>query len=215
MPEGDRFEKGFGAGWRGALRLVLGGIAPEEEVADKLVRSLAKSLRDRSGSPGLEAICQVLESGDSGSLLKPFQVLDGIVQDHEGHRHTRVATEVAKSLMAQRDATNGSTASETLTHRLVRETCTALVDHYFFSRAYPQLMAEGRFVDHGSAREWQDRVEQAMQPAVEKLAAKLISRPDAEGLRAPRRSVPKESTRKLLEEDLLSTAARVPAALPL
>ena len=215
MPEGDRFEKGFGAGWRGALTLVQGGVASEEEVADKLVKSLAKTLRVEGGAPGLEAICQVVESADKNSLVESFHALDVIVQDHDGHRHTKVAAEVAKSLMVQRDASNGSAASESLPHRLMRETCSALSDHYFFGRAYPQLMAEGRFVDHEHAREWQVRVEQIMQPAVVKFADKLVSRPDAEGLRAPRRSVPKESTRSLLEEDLLSTPAKVPALLPL
>ena len=215
MPEGDCFERGFGAGWRGALTLVLGGVASEEEVADKLVKSLAKTLRVEGGVPGLEAIWQVVEGTEPNSLLKSFQALDDTVHDHGGNRHTRVAAEVAKSFLVQRDATNGSAASESLPHRLVRETCAALVDHYFFGRAYPQLMAEGRFVDNANAMEWQVRVEQVMQPAIVKISDKLVSRPDAEGLRAPRRSVPKESTRSLLEEDLLSTPSKVPALLPL
>ena len=215
MPEDDRFKKGFGAGWRGALRLVQGGVSSDEEVADKLVKSLAKTLHVEGGVPGLEVICRVVESADRSSLLESFHALGVIVLDHERHRHTKVATEVAKSLMVQRDVTNGSAASESLPHRLLRETCSALLAHYFFGRAYPQLMAEGRFVDHEHARHWQVRVEQVMQPAIVKFADKLVSRPDAEGLRAPRRSVPKESTRNLLEEDLLSTPAKVPALLPL
>ena len=215
MPEGDRFEKGFGSGWRGALTLVRGGVASEEEVADKLGKALAKTLRDRSGVPGHEAICRVMEGAETGSLLESFQVLDDIDRSHEGHRHTKVATDVAKSLLVQGDAANGMAALGSLPHRLASETCSALVDHYFFGRAYPQLIAEGRFVDHEHARQWQDRVEQAMQPTVAKFADKLVSRPDAQGLRAPRRSVPKESTRTLLKEDLFSTPAKVPAGLPL
>ena len=215
MPEGDRFEKGFGAGWRGALVLVQGGVASEEEVADKLVKSLAKTLRVEDGIPGHEAICRVMEAADIVPLLDSFQALDDTVRDHEGHRHTKVAAEVAKSLLVQEDAANGTAAPEFLATRLTAETCSALVDHYFFGRAYPQLIAEGRFVDHEHTRQWQGRVEHAMRPAVGKLADKLVSKPNAEGLRAPRRSVPKESTRNLLGEDLLSTISKVPAGLPL
>ncbi len=215
MPEGDRFEKSFGAGWRSALALAQGGVASEKEVANKLEKSLAKTLRDRSGVPGLAAICLVMESAGTTSLLKGFQALDDIVREGEGHRHTRIAAEVAKSLLVQGDAADGSAASESLPYRLLRMTCSALLDHYFFGRAYPRLLAEGRFVGHEDAREWQNRIKQAMQPAIAKYADKLVSRPDAEGLRALRRSMPKESTRNLLEEDLLSTISKVPAGLPL
>ncbi len=213
MPEGDRFERSFGAGWRGALRLVREGVGTDEEVADKLLKSLAKTLRDQRGVPGLEEMSRVVVEGKSNSLLDSFNALDGIVREYEGHRHAMVATDVAKSLLVQEDTANGMAASEFLVDRFVGDTCSALLDHYFFARAYPQLIAEGRFIDHEDARQWQRRVEQVMHPNVAKLADRLTQRPDAESLRAPKRTLPVESTRNLLEADLLSTVREEPVGL--
>ena len=215
MPEGDHFERSFGAGWRGVLQLVREGVGSDEEVADKLVKSLAKALRNEKGVPGIAEIFRVIAEAKVNSLLNSFNALDDIVRDHEGHRHTKVAVDVAKSRLVQKDAANGMAASEVQAHRFVEDTCSALLEHYFFARTYPQLIAEGRFSDHEDARQWQRRVEQAMQPNVVRLAEGLAQRPDAKGLRAPKRIVPTESTTNLLAVDLLSTTQKEPAGLPL
>ena len=215
MPEGDRFERSFGAGWRGAFQLVRGGFSSDGEIADKLVGSLAKTLRNEKGVPGFAEMYRVIVEGKKNSLLQAFNALDDIVRDNEGHGHTQVAADVAKSLLVQQDASNGMAASETLERRLAEGTCSALMDHYFFARAYPQLIDEGRFFDHEDARQWRHRVEQAIQGNVAKLADRLAERPDAEGLRTPKRIVPKESTRKLLQADLLTPVPKEPVGLPL
>ena len=40
MPEGDRFERSLGAGWRSAFRYAAGEVASEQEIEDKLMGSL-------------------------------------------------------------------------------------------------------------------------------------------------------------------------------
>ena len=45
MVERDRFEKQFGAGWRSAYRYAREGQVSLGEIADKLVGSLARTLR--------------------------------------------------------------------------------------------------------------------------------------------------------------------------
>ena len=37
MPEGDRFERSLGAGWRSAFRYAAGEVASEQEIEDKLM----------------------------------------------------------------------------------------------------------------------------------------------------------------------------------
>ena len=53
MPDLDRFERAFGAGWRGAYRRARHDAAPTAEVADKLINALARTLRERGGIPGI------------------------------------------------------------------------------------------------------------------------------------------------------------------
>lgn len=214
MPEGDRFEESFGAGWRAALVVVEGGVASDAEVADKLVKALAKTLRANGGVPGLLAMAEIVESSNGISLLERFSALDAIARAQEGHRHTKVATDVAKSLVVQNGAASGGSIHDSLERRLVGDTCAALVSHYFFERAQQQLIAGGRFADTEDARRWQVRVEQIMEPAIAKIAERLVRRPDAEGLRAPKRNVPMESTHNLLYENLNPIPSRELSRVP-
>lgn len=215
MPEGDRFERSFKAGWRSAIRLVREGVGSEDEVADKLVASLAETLRDEKGVPCFPEMLRVITKGETRSLLDSFNDMDEIVRDSEGHRHTQIASDVAKSLLVQMDVADGMDDFALLTLSFSEHVCSALLDHYFFGRAYPQLVAEGRFGDYEDAMRWQNRVERIMQPNITKLADRLVHIPDAEGLRAPKRIVPKESTSNLLDTNLLFIGSTESDELPL
>lgn len=216
MPELDRFERIFQPGWRSAYQHAREGKASVEEIGDKLVKTLAKTLRSSEGVPGLPAMAGIVAAGDGVSILEQFNALDDIVRDRV-HRHSivrdrghsKVAAEVAKSFLVQQDASAGAPSYEDAVRQLNSGVCVALVGHYFFANARQHLVAEGKIVDHGEAREWQAQIERVIQPPIEKIATQLVQRPDAKGLRAPRSMVRKKSTNSLLEEELLPARARV------
>ena len=200
MPEGDRFERSLGAGWRSAFRYAAGEVASEQEIEDKLVGSLAKTLSGNGGVPGHDAIVRTIVGAHEASLMESFGALDGIVRDQGGDRHTKVAVAVAKSFLVQQGVSILS--PDQMARQLSMSTCEALIEHYFFARVTQRLIAKGRFADRNKARQWQGRVEQAMRPRIEKLAGQLVQDPSAASLRAPRRVTKKVSTSELLSEDL-------------
>ena len=200
MPEGDRFERNLGAGWRSAFRYAAGEVASEQEIEDKLMGSLAKTLRENGGVPGHDAIARTIVGAHEASLMESFGALDGIVRDQGGDRHTKVAVDVAKSFLVQQGVSVPS--PDQMARQLSMSTCEALIEHYFFARVTQRLITKGRFADHNGARQWQGRVEQAMRPRIEKLAGQLVQDPSAASLRAPGRVTKKVSTSELLSEDL-------------
>ena len=200
MPEGDRFERGLDAGWRSAFRYATGGSASVEEIGDKLVASLSKTLRENGGVPGLEAITRTIVEAHEASLMENFGALDGIVREQGGHRHTKISADIAKSFLVQQGLRIPS--PDQMARQISLSTCEALVEHYFFARVHQRLITKDRFADHNEARQWQGRVEQAMQPRIEKVAGQLVQDADAAGLRAPKRVTRKVSTSDLLAEDL-------------
>ena len=202
MPEGDRFERGFFAGWRTAFRLAKGGMASPEEMSDKLAESITKTFRKDDGIPGLEEMSSLIVESRSDYLIKDFAALDQLVQDRLGHRHVKVAVEVAKSLIVQLGEDVKSRPEEVSTI-LAEATCWALIGHYFFARASQPLISDGRFTGLESYREWRDQVERVMQPVIKKIAARLVRDPSATGLRAPNRLAAKKTTHSLLNENLL------------
>lgn len=218
MAEGDRLEKAFGAGWRSAYRLAREGVAPPAEVADKLVMALAKTLRERSGVPCFREMEEVLRNAarrlalqssgvgeEAAILIESFNALDRIVRDQQGHRNTKVAAKVAKALLVQQGNYVNGHAFWPLTMRFVENTCTALVEHYFFATARQYLVAEDKLGNHEQARQWQHSVVEALQPAIRQIAERLAKDPNAKSLRAPNRTVKPESTSDLLAEVLVST----------
>ena len=211
MPELDRFERTFQAGWRAAYRHAREEMASDEEIGDKLVKTLAKTLRESDGVPGLRAMVAVVAGMDGDSMLELFEKLDGIVRNLSGHRHSKVAADVMKSFLVQQDPFTGIPTYEDAARQLSGDVCRALVEHYFFANARQHLVAEGRVASPEEARHWQDQMEQLIQPALERIADQLVQSPDTKGLRAPRGAAKKHSTSSLLNEDLLPTPAGVPA----
>ena len=208
MPEGDRFERSLGAGWRSAFRLMMDeGTAAE--VNDKLIESLAKALRREGGIPGLEEIAAVVEGQQDASPLVVHGALDSIVREHGGDRHTRIAADVAKSSFMLSELDVGATAPGDVAERIAVRTCSALVDHYFFGRTRERFITEGRLRDHAEAQGWRSQTIEAIRPRLEKLARQILQSPDGSGLRAPNREAPKKSTGDLLREELGASLSRV------
>ncbi len=210
MPELDRFERAFAAGWRKAYRRARMEGTSLEEVADILTGALSKELRDGGGVPGFREMERVVEEMVQGSavgfgsagqeaeaLIRAFTVLERIVQDHAGHTHTKIASDVAKSIIVHTD--EGPIAL-----RFVERICNAILERRFFANARQNLVAQDKLANYMEAQQWQSRIEQIMQPAITEIAGRVAQNPDAKGLQAPNRIVTKESTSDLLNEDLTS-----------
>lgn len=202
MPEGDRFERSFRAGWRGAYTYTRGGGPPPEEIGDKLSKTLARKLREADGVPGLPEMMQIVTGSNPESLLHQFGAIDRLVREQNGHIHTKVAAEVAKSIAVQSPSI-GFGLNGDVPRQFAQRVCQAIVENGFFAKAGTNLIEESRSSNLQDFREWQGRVERAMAPSIEKIADRLIERPDANGLRAPKRISKKKTTSEILRENLL------------
>ena len=141
---------------------------------------------------------------EAATLIESLNAQDRIVRDNDGHRHTNVAANVAKSLLVRQGVLANGNGIWPMTTHFAEATCTALVEHYFFATARQNLVAEGKVKDHGDARHWQQSVEEAMRPAVRQIAERLGNGPRSKALRAPNRTVKQQSTSDLLREGLIS-----------
>lgn len=207
MAELDRFEKSFTAGWRAAYNYARGGTASDGEVSDKLAKSLAKNLREQGGVPGFREMSAVIATGLGSPLDEPFAALDRIVRDQQGHRHTKLAAEAAKFILVSQEAPTGPGAASEIVEQFAVRTCELIIEHKFFANARQHLVTEEKLPGHGAAYDWQHRLERVNQPALREIAGQLLESPSAEGLRAPPRTMPVESTTELLHQDLLSVGA--------
>ena len=204
MVERDRFEKQFGAGWRSAYRYAREGNVPLEGICDKLVSALSKTLRKDGGIPAFDEMAHILTHGRSLGLMAAFGALDDLAERENGHRHTKIAADVAKSLIVQLEAAGWGVEASEISGRFAEVSCSALVERNYFAKARQPLLAEGRFDSYEQMTSWQSRVEEILRPQLSKIAAKLGKKPDGKGLRAPNRLTKKERTRDLLAENLLN-----------
>ena len=216
MAELDRFAKTFTAGWRAAYNYARGGAASDSEISDKLIKSLARNLREHRGIPGLREMGEVLASGLDASLDESFDALDRIIQTHGGHRHTKVAADAARFIRVTQEAATASGPSDDMMERFASQACAAIVEHKFFGNARQHLVTEGKLASHAGAYDWQRRIEEINEPAIRKVASQLLESPGAKSLRAPKRTAPKESTSTLLYEGLRPAEApnRTPVRIP-
>ena len=152
MPEGDRFERAFRDGWRSSYRYTRDGIASPEEIADRLVKALAKNLREASGVPGLPEMTQLIADCSSATLLDSYEALDRHVREYDGHRHAKIAADVAKSLIVQSLSGTAGMGGDVST-QFAERVCDAIVDNGFFAKAGARLVEEGRFSNLQEFRE--------------------------------------------------------------
>ena len=213
MPESDRFELTIPAGWRSAYRDARSGDATGEEVSDKLMTRLCKTLRDEAGIPGfLELVDELTAQGDV-SISERFKAIDRIVKEQESHRHTVIAAEAAKSTLILRAAGDCDPKHTSVAHQFAVQACKGLIEHYFFANARINLVAEGVLDSEASAYEWQSGINELLRSRVGYVATRLCEKPDAKGLRAPKRTVRRKSTSSLLTHDLLSSEHALASSL--
>ena len=216
MVERDCFEKQFGAGWLSAYRYAMEGNVPLEGICDKLVSALAKTLRDNGGIPAFGDMADILTQGRGLDLMAAFGALDDLVERENGHRHTKIAAEVAKSLRVQSEAAGWNVEASEIRARFAEASCSALVERNYFAKARHPLLAERNFESYEQVTAWQSRVEEISRPQISRIADQLGQKPDARGLRAPSRLTRKERTVDLLAENLLDvkTSNRSTASRP-
>ena len=202
MPEGDRFERSFRAGWRSAYNYVKDGGASTEEVGDKLAKTLVKKLRDTGGLPQLPDMTQIISDSNPEAVLRQFDALDRLVRLQNGQIHTKIAAEVAKSITVQ-STSRGFGLDGDIARQFAQGICQAVVENGFFAKAGSRLVEEGRFSNLQQFREWQGGVERTMGPSIAKIADQLMEKPDAKALRAPNRMSKKKTTSEILVENLL------------
>ena len=203
MVERDRFERQFGAGWLSAYQYAREGQVSPDGIADKLVASLAKTLREHGGIPAFPEIARIVAQGRDVDVLSAFGALDDFVEQQDGHRHTKIAAEVAKSLIVQWESAGWNVESSEVPGQLAEASCSALIEHYYFAKARQPLLAEGRFANYEESTGWQGQVEDLLRPQLSKISAKLERKPDGSGLRAPNRLIKRECTRDLLAENIV------------
>jgi hypothetical protein len=144
----------------------------------------------------------LLSPAGGSTRTKAFEALRQIEREQGGHRTTKVAARVARSILVQVSKQNAPHVSEAqLGQMLSEETCIGLVDHHFFGRARAYLVGE-RFPTFHEARAWEQAVIKAMSIGIQKLAARLWQDPSAAHLRAPKRSMARQPTRDLLNDPL-------------
>ena len=204
MPENDRFDLRLAPGWRTSFKYARNNAASDLEVTDSLVRSLAKAFRVGGGVPGFIDMLGIVTGFSPGGLLQGFGLLDAIVQVSEGHQHTKVAADVARSFLVQMDAGLESPPTESMPLQFSERVCSALLGNQFFAISRTSLQELRQVASLEDARQWQARIEQTMQSSIEELAARLLRRPDGQELRAPKRQLGKSTTSELLAENLVS-----------
>ncbi len=209
MAENDRFERSFRAGWRSAYIRARQDIGLTTEICDILTKTLTKNLRDLNSVPGFHEIRHVIDEEtwrrvlatdqDEGAavLLDAVGRLEHIVREYGGHRHTKLATDAATSMIAAGDLAGfDGSFSERI--------CEAIVNHRFFANASNHLVSEGKFANFDEADQWRQDIMRLLRPQMKKIAKQLEKRPDGKGIRAPNRLTHTESTHALLEENLVS-----------
>lgn len=208
MAENDRFEKSFKPRWRKAYRLLLNPEVAPSEVVDALMTPLTRTLRE-DDVPGRVEMRQILNDyvrrsqaitdpvAQAAKLVEVFDSLDTLVRNLEGHRNSKIAAEVAKSMIVENDRTVPAGGFE-------ERICSALLEHYFFAIARANMVSEGVAANQIEAMNAQISVEQKLRPQLMKLAERYVNVTDIRSLRAPNRLTPKTLTRDLLEDDLLA-----------
>ena len=204
MPELDRFERSFRAGWIRPYRLARHEPESVGKLSDELMSALCGNLRKFGGIPGLSSLFDAVQSTATGAQMDGFAAVDAVVQAHRGELHTRIAGDVAKSMLAG-TAENGAGADDVTVDDLIVQTCWSIFDCSYFAKARINLIEEGVFTDLGDALRQELEVKDRLKSRVGKVAAQLAEQPDARGLRTPNRTVPQQSTEELLDDDLLGS----------
>ena len=182
-------------------QLARDGKASPEVVTDKLVKALTKNLRDAGGIPGWPEMTQTITDCVPEEILASYEALDRLVREHNGHRHAKIAADVAKSLIVQ--SLSGTAGMDgDISNQFAERVCEAIIDNGLFAKAGTRLVEEGRFSNLQEFREWQGKIERMIEPSVAKIAGNLVQKTG--------RKEPSRSKSHVEEEDHQRPAGRKP-----
>ena len=145
---------------------------------------------------------QIISDSNPEAVLRQFDALDRLVRSANGQIHTKIAAEVAKSIVVQ-STSRGFGLDGDVARQFAQGICQAVVENGFFAKAGTRLVEEGRFSNLQQFREWQAGVERIMGPSIAKIADQLMEKPDAKALRTPNRMSKRKTTSEILVENLL------------
>ena len=195
MPDDDRFSWHLTPAWRKVLR-GLQGNDPAERIADAVAQALAATVRTVQGVPSLPCLAErMLEAGADGSSLRR-----GITAGapNGGHVPTEIAEQAAAVLAATMQRELALVSPDQAAMMLARRVLADLAYHYGFDRMVRQLLNK----EYTATELRAVMAEVVAGEQVSRLAARFLSRPSGEGLRAPSRRLRKLPLADLIDVDL-------------
>jgi len=192
MPDDDRFSRYLTPAWRRVFRSLQGKDAPER-VADNVTAALAATVRAVHGVPSLPSLAQRMQDAAvHGTALEKLPGRDGM------HVPTELAEQAAAALAVtmQRELALVSPAQAALL--LAQRVVETLAYHYGLDRMVQKLVK-------GTYSVAELRVffaEVLASEPVSKLAARFLTRPTGDGLRAPARKLRRQSLPELMNVSL-------------
>jgi hypothetical protein len=196
MPDDDRIPTYLTTRWRKVLRY-LQGRESAERTAGAVTGALAATLRSAHGVPGIQGIAAQMQVTAAAGTVTRSRVPDSA--EARWHAPTDIAERAAAALAATMPEKLALVSPEEAALLLARRLLADLAFHYGFDRMAPLLLRE-RTHDAGELRSLLAEILTSDQ--VSKLAKRLLRRPDAAGLRAPRRSRQRVPLEGLIHADL-------------
>ncbi len=188
MPDNDRFRFNLPGKWLRVQRSIGSGDRPER-IADLVVKAAAEDLR-RLG--GLGAMAERIDTVQARSETAGWS--EAILEEESVSSRHQMTLLAADQLTKQWALTSPMSALEALAERVISN----MTDDRF-DRMMPNLVGQGKL----TASQLADlRTIVREQPQMAKLRDRLVQRPDAVGLQAPRRSTPSRKLDDLLNTDL-------------
>lgn len=198
MPDDDRLPRYLSRGWRRVLKAFQAGES-QEDIAYHVVRATAETLRRTHGIPDLPALGARLHEAASAGSDEHAAGRDSYRATEPPHIPTRMARRAADVLSAVMKDRLALTSPESAAQMLARRVVADVAYAFGLDRMAPVLVAGGY-----SPLELHRRFEDITQSnPLGELAGRLLTHPDANGLRAPGQRRPKPlATADLMDVDL-------------
>ena len=197
MPDRDIMYSKLVPCWRRPYRLAKGD-ASAALVASEADKALAATLRRTGGCPGLPALAAVV----ARAVRRPGDdtwrgEAERVVRSVGGHKHSRLAQEVAEGLIEADVARLTQLTDDAIETEVAKAVLRRLALSYAFGPIQPVLIAE-RFGSAADAIAFEAECLASMN--LEPIAAQLLRSPSGEKLRAPaRRAGRKRPLRELVQ----------------
>lgn len=197
MPDDDVIPRRVPRRWRKAARLAAGAGAPDE-IAPRVTKALAGTLRDAGGCPGLgELGAAVLRSARGQSDWS--DEVARVRAAYETNTHTEIASAVGRALAESRTPELATMEEDEVRLLLATEFLKRLIARNLFGRIRA-LVIPSRFQSYEGAKRFEFECEAGAQ--LKNLARRLLAHESGKGLVAPPATSPSEGTEILLHKPI-------------